>query len=576
MVERVHSPVGDTFDRGAAAGRRCEPRASRRRRPDAPHRVPRRHAARRPTGAYREHNLGAGRGAARARSTRRATSGPQRALDRLAEQDKLTGPRAARPAARPRRAVPGADRRWPPNRHYDGEAPQALLVTGDRRRQRPRGDGDRQRQLAEGRRLVPDHRSRRSSARWRSRCENRLPVDPPARLAAAPTCHLQDEIYAWAGHIFQQPVPAERRRDPAAGGRARPTARRAAAYTADALRPVDHGPRHRLRLPRRAAAGQGRDRRGGDRRGTRRRRHAHVGVGRRPTTPSTPRRRRSRWRARSSASGRAATRPDSDRREPEPPYYDPDELYGIIPDDIKKQFEMREVIARIVDGSLFHEFKPRLRRHDGHRLGLHLGHQGRDPRQQRRDLSARPPTRRPQFMQLCDRDGMPLLFLHNVTGFMVGTRVRAQRDHQGRREDADGPGERDRAEALGPVPRLAGRRQLRDGRAAPGTRASCSPGRTRARRSWAPSRRSNTLTRGAGREPERARASDPTPEEIARIAAEVGDYFERDLALLLPHLGPARRRADRPDRHPQHARHGALGRRSNAPIERTPGGVLRI
>ena len=47
-----------------------------------------------------------------------------------------------------------------------------------------------------------------------------------------------------------------------------------------------------------------------------------------------------------------------DYREPEPPYYDPDELYGIIPDDIKKMFDMCEVIARLVDGSLFHEFKP--------------------------------------------------------------------------------------------------------------------------------------------------------------------------------------------------------------------------
>ena len=54
-------------------------------------------------------------------------------------------------------------------------------------------------------------------------------------------------------------------------------------------------------------------------------------------------------------------RPDKapiDRRDPEPPYYDPDELYGIIPDDIKKQFDIREVIARLVDGSLFTEFKP--------------------------------------------------------------------------------------------------------------------------------------------------------------------------------------------------------------------------
>ena len=72
-----------------------------------------------------------------------------------------------------------------------------------------------------------------------------------------------------------------------------------------------------------------------------------------------------------------------DMRDPEPPYYDPDELYGIIPDDIKKQFDIREVIARIVDGSLFTEFKPQLRRHDGHRLGIPARDEGRDPRQQR-------------------------------------------------------------------------------------------------------------------------------------------------------------------------------------------------
>ena len=46
------------------------------------------------------------------------------------------------------------------------------------------------------------------------------------------------------------------------------------------------------------------------------------------------------------------------RETPEDPYYDPDELYGIIPDDVKKQFSMREVIARIVDGSRFHDYQP--------------------------------------------------------------------------------------------------------------------------------------------------------------------------------------------------------------------------
>src|SRR5690606_25686332 len=55
------------------------------------------------------------------------------------------------------------------------------------------------------------------------------------------------------------------------------------------------------------------------------------------------------------------SRPDKTRIDwavPEEPYYDPDELYGILPDDPRVQFDMREVIARIVDGSRFHEYQP--------------------------------------------------------------------------------------------------------------------------------------------------------------------------------------------------------------------------
>src|SRR6202011_2744550 len=49
---------------------------------------------------------------------------------------------------------------------------------------------------------------------------------------------------------------------------------------------------------------------------------------------------------------------DVERIAPEPPHYDPQELYGVIPRDIKTQFDAREVIARIVDGSRFHEYQP--------------------------------------------------------------------------------------------------------------------------------------------------------------------------------------------------------------------------
>jgi 3-methylcrotonyl-CoA carboxylase beta subunit len=108
-----------------------------------------------------------------------------------------------------------------------------------------------------------------------------------------------------------------------------------------------------------------------------------------------------------------------DAREPEPPFYDPEELYGIIPDDVKKQFDMREVIARIVDGSLFHEFKPDYGNTLvcgyayiwGFKVGI-LGNNG--------VLFSESADKATQFMQLCDRDGVPLLFLHNITGFMIG------------------------------------------------------------------------------------------------------------------------------------------------------------
>jgi len=128
---------------------------------------------------------------------------------------------------------------------------------------------------------------------------------------------------------------------------------------------------------------------------------------------------------------RRAPKQAVDTREPEDPYYDPEELYGIVPDDIKKQFDMHEVIARLVDGSLFHEFKP-----DygatlicgyawlwGYKVGI-LGNNG--------VLFSEAAQKATQFMQLCDRDGVPLLFLHNVTGFMIG------RDYEHRGITKDG------------------------------------------------------------------------------------------------------------------------------------------
>ena len=107
------------------------------------------------------------------------------------------------------------------------------------------------------------------------------------------------------------------------------------------------------------------------------------------------------------------------RREPEEPCYDLKELYGIIPDDVKKQFDMREVIARIVDGSRFHEFKPDYGTTAvcgfaflyGWKVGI-IGNNG--------VLFSDSAQKCTQFMQICNRDRVPVIFLQNITGFMIG------------------------------------------------------------------------------------------------------------------------------------------------------------
>jgi 3-methylcrotonyl-CoA carboxylase beta subunit len=108
-----------------------------------------------------------------------------------------------------------------------------------------------------------------------------------------------------------------------------------------------------------------------------------------------------------------------DREEPEPPYYDPAELYGIIPDDIKVQFDMREVIARMVDGSRFHEYQPHYgttlvcgyARIWGYKVGI-LANNG--------VLFNDTSLKAAHFMELCNQNRTPMVFLQNITGYMVG------------------------------------------------------------------------------------------------------------------------------------------------------------
>ena len=105
----------------------------------------------------------------------------------------------------------------------------------------------------------------------------------------------------------------------------------------------------------------------------------------------------------------------------EPPLYDADEIYGIVPQSTRKPFDVREIIARIVDGSRLHEFKPSygstlvcgFARVMGHPIGI-VANNG--------ILFSESALKGAHFIQLCAKRGTPLLFLQNITGFMVGRR----------------------------------------------------------------------------------------------------------------------------------------------------------
>lgn len=112
--------------------------------------------------------------------------------------------------------------------------------------------------------------------------------------------------------------------------------------------------------------------------------------------------------------GPGPTKPDDE------PVYDPEELLGIVPRDLREPFDMREVIARIVDGSRFEEFKPLYgptlvcgwASIAGYPIGI-LGNNGA--------LFSESSEKAAQFIQLCNQIDLPLLFLHNITGYIVGT-----------------------------------------------------------------------------------------------------------------------------------------------------------
>ncbi len=102
------------------------------------------------------------------------------------------------------------------------------------------------------------------------------------------------------------------------------------------------------------------------------------------------------------------------------PLYDPDEIVGIVPVDYRKPYDMREVAARIVDGSDLLDFKARYGASTvclqaevfGHACGI-IGNNG--------PIDPDGATKAAQFLQLCDQANMPVVFLQNTTGYIVGT-----------------------------------------------------------------------------------------------------------------------------------------------------------
>jgi 3-methylcrotonyl-CoA carboxylase beta subunit len=108
-----------------------------------------------------------------------------------------------------------------------------------------------------------------------------------------------------------------------------------------------------------------------------------------------------------------------DLRKPVAPRFASDEIYGIVPQDTRFAYDVREIIARIVDGSEFHEFKARYGKTmicgfsylEGYPVGI-LANNG--------ILFSESALKATHFIEICNQRNIPLIFLQNITGFMVG------------------------------------------------------------------------------------------------------------------------------------------------------------
>src|ERR1700712_5556126 len=118
--------------------------------------------------------------------------------------------------------------------------------------------------------------------------------------------------------------------------------------------------------------------------------------------------------------GLTRTKPSGlERRTPEQPHYDPAELHGVVPTDLRAPYDAREGIARIVDGSDFDEFKKlygtKLICGFSHLYGYPVGIIANNG-----ILFSESSLKGAHFIELCSQRGIPLIFLQNITGFMVG------------------------------------------------------------------------------------------------------------------------------------------------------------
>ncbi len=244
-------------------------------------------------------------------------------------------------------------------------------------------------------------------------------------------------------------------------------------------------------------------------------------------------------------------RPWVERLAPEPPAYDPEELYGVLPADPHETFDVHEVIARVVDGSRFDEFKaryaPTIVCGFAHVWGIPVGIVANNGL-----LFGESALKAAHFVQLCGQRRVPLVFLQNIAGFMVG------------QEYENGGIARDGAKLVtavstAPVPRLTllhrrlpRRRQLRHGR--PGLRPPLP-----VHLAQQPHQRHGRRASGHGavdRQPGRPRPG--PPRDRGRVQApDPGEVRPRGRSILR-HRPPVGRRHHRPQGEPQRPRPGPV------------------